>query len=261
MHIQQKDISGLLTFLWQTDPFKGKWSILAKAYSIIRDQHGKENAPLDKFLLINTTFIGIADPKHYLDILGWEIAVDVDGQVVIRREIEVDVNTLDRRLLITNKSVDDVIRNSYHNGYILEGTSAAALGGNGASLTMATSAQPPSNVAGTMANGNADSTSGITQATSISVDDMTTTTIAADPEFDPDNLSPNTLQWINFSVPDPAIDPPISSLLNTAYKLDGPNALISEFDPELPSKLRFDPFMGNKFNTFNMSDWIDDKAY
>ncbi len=261
MHIQQKDISGLLTFLWQTDPFKGKWSILAKAYSAIRDQHGKGNAPLDKFLLINTTFIGIADSQHYLDLLGWAITVDVDGQVMLRREIEVDVNTLDPRLLTTNKSVDDVIRNSYDNGYILGGTSAAVLGANGASLTMATSAQPPSNVAGTMTNGNVDSTSGVTQATNTSVDDMTTTTIAADPEFDPDNLSPNTLQWINASVPDPAIDPPISSLLNTAYKLNGPDALISEFDPQVPTSLRFDPFMGNKFNTFNMSDWIDDKAY
>ena len=60
--------------------------------------------------------------------------------------------------------------------------------------------------------------------------------------------------------PKPAVDPPISSLVNTAYKLSGEDALMAAFDPDLPS-LVFDPFMGNRFNAFNMSDWVhDDEA-
>lgn len=66
---QQKDISGFLTYLWQTDPFKAKWSILAKAYSIIRDSKGKGKAPLDSYLAINGPFIGIVPPEKYLEMI------------------------------------------------------------------------------------------------------------------------------------------------------------------------------------------------
>ena len=46
--LPQKEISGFLTFMWKVDPFKAKWSVLAKAYSIIRDHQGKLN---DKFFV------------------------------------------------------------------------------------------------------------------------------------------------------------------------------------------------------------------
>lgn len=38
---QQKEISGFLTMLWQGDYFQAKWTIIARAYSEIRDQVGK----------------------------------------------------------------------------------------------------------------------------------------------------------------------------------------------------------------------------
>ena len=58
------------------DPFKGKWTILAKAYSIIRDEQGRPSSPLDKFLQITCPYIGLIAPNEYLDSLGWEIVSD-----------------------------------------------------------------------------------------------------------------------------------------------------------------------------------------
>lgn len=308
-HLQQKDISGFLTFLWQTDPFKAKWSILAKAYSVIRDHEGKEKAPLDGFLLINANFIGIIDPGSYLVMLGWQIAADGDGQIVLRREFEVNVNSLDVHLLTTNASVNDVVCNTYLHGYIVGGRPAAASNGHGATLTMATSTQPVSRVAesasvestkeddfegaeGPALNDGDSSEAELSDAVSDSSKDVqeemedaatsagdghtqltddnaqeptlphdeiiATTSFGLTPGTGPNNLSPTVLHWINKVLPDPAVDPPVSSLTNTAYHLSGEYPFVSEFDPKMPS-LHFDPFMGNRFNAFNMSDWIIDE--
>ena len=60
----QKVISGFLTHLWQADPTKAKWTILAKAYSKLRDKVGKKKAPLPPFLAINAPFIGVVRPME-----------------------------------------------------------------------------------------------------------------------------------------------------------------------------------------------------
>lgn len=39
--LQQKEMSGFITILWREDPFHAKWTIVARAYSIIRDRVGK----------------------------------------------------------------------------------------------------------------------------------------------------------------------------------------------------------------------------
>ena len=140
LSFQQKEISGFLTILWQNDPFKAKWSILAKSYSMIRDSQGKANAPLEKFLAINGPLIGVIEPAKYLDALSWEVAVDEDGQTVMRRY----ENTIDEQLFITNVSVNDVIRNSYDQGYFTGDLSKVLLAENEAAMTMAASVQPTS---------------------------------------------------------------------------------------------------------------------
>lgn len=316
-HLQQKDISGFLTFLWQTDPFKAKWSILAKAYSVIRDHEGKEKAPLDGFLSINANFIGIIHPGSYLVMLGWQIAADGDGQIMLRREFEVNVKSLDVHLLTTNASVNDVIRNSYRHGYIVGGRPAVAPNGHGPTLTMATSTQRlsrdawPASVESTneddsedegsvlndgdlselgsssdeaeLADGVSDSGEDVqeemvdvatsagdgqtqlihdnAQEPTVSHDEIiSTTSLGLSASADPNFLSPTVLHWIHKGLPDPAVDPPVSSLANTAYHLSGEYPFVAEFDPKMPS-LHFDPFMGNRFNAFNMSDWINDDEF
>lgn len=137
----QKVISGFLTHLWQADPTKAKWTILAKAYSELRDKVGKKRAPLPAFLAINAPFIGIIDPDDYLRIHGWEL-IDREGQTILRRTARPDGAAYEGSMLTTNASVEDVILNSYYHGYINEGDFGFAPLSSGMSLIMATSAQP-----------------------------------------------------------------------------------------------------------------------
>lgn len=82
---QQKDISGWLNRLWKDDAFHSKWTITARAYSIIRDRVGKENAPLDAFLELVCPHIGIVPPILYLPVMGWSIPNSEPGQTELVR--------------------------------------------------------------------------------------------------------------------------------------------------------------------------------
>ena len=317
LSFQQKEISGFLTILWQNDPFKAKWSILAKSYSLIRDSQGKANAPLEKFLAINGPLIGVIEPAQYLDALSWEVAVDKDGQTVMRRY----GNSIDEQLFITNVSVNDVIRNSYHQGYFTGDLTKVLLAKNEAAMMMAASVQPTSNAqrsnTGHLESHDAESTDyantkgsskGKEQVpqTTVTEDDEhdsammsnankaggeesmsedndgvpedsndvpienappTGVTIAAmtSPVFDTDNIGPSSLLNIDVDMTEvdsrhkvPANDPDVSSLSASAFNLDGEYPFNTEFDPDL-SGATFNPFMGNQFDVFDMSDapWED----
>lgn len=122
LSIQQKDISGLLTFLWQNDPFKTKWALLAKAYTIIRSQ--QKTASLHKFLKINAPFVGVIPPSEYLEILGWAVSVSEDGHCSLIRRFTPDLASFDGDILGTDQTVNDLIQHSYKKGYIpVDGTS------------------------------------------------------------------------------------------------------------------------------------------
>ena len=99
--------------MWQSDSFKAKWSIIAKAYSLIRNEHGKKKVPLDTFLAINAPFVGIIAPENYLSAHGWEVVASDNGEVLLRRA----QNGVENDSLHTNVSVNDVIRNSFERGY------------------------------------------------------------------------------------------------------------------------------------------------
>ena len=60
--------------MWTEDPFKAKWSVIAKAYSTIRDYISKEEAPLDVFL-------ALIAPANYLAVMGWDIVYTEDQGV------------------------------------------------------------------------------------------------------------------------------------------------------------------------------------
>lgn len=110
----QKSKSGIIKFLWQHDPFKAKWAILAKSYSIIRDKHGSD-VSLDTFLNLTVPFIGLIEPPDYLDTMGWQIAMDDDHQynVVRNTSVEPDVSNT-----ATNYSVADVVNYCYETDYV-----------------------------------------------------------------------------------------------------------------------------------------------
>ena len=134
---QQKDISGFLTTIWQSDPSKAKWSILAKAYSVIRDSQGKDITPLDQFLAITGPLIGIIKPEYYLQAMGWEIIIEGSGRTIMNR-YNVDI---DEHLFVTNLSVNDIIRRCSHLGFFIGNVAEILSSENEAVMVMASSAQ------------------------------------------------------------------------------------------------------------------------
>ncbi|KAF7444748.1 Mating type 1-1 protein [Pyrenophora tritici-repentis] len=103
-----KKLSNLLGILWESDPNKPLWSLLAKAWSMLRDQLTKEVAPLDEFFGIVCTELGVPHPDWYLEANGWILSHDQDGNPTLSREagIEPTVATAADKAL----SVEDIIR-------------------------------------------------------------------------------------------------------------------------------------------------------
>ena len=129
---QQKEISGYLKEMWKTEPLKGKWALLAKAYSRIRDVCGKSNAPLYEFVELNGALIEIIAPDVYMQTLGWTFTLNAEGEHVLvqeKREIE-------DSLFITSLTVNDLISNSANYGYFKEPLSNVLVPEGEPSLTM-----------------------------------------------------------------------------------------------------------------------------
>ncbi|KAI1910784.1 hypothetical protein LOZ39_003445 [Ophidiomyces ophidiicola] len=137
--LSQKVKSGLIRFLWNSDPFKGKWAILAKAYSVIRDKHS-EQVSLESFLALNGPFIGIVPAADYLAIMGLKLVEGSDKQYSIATTShQANVNPLD---LITNLSSDDIVDYCYQTGYVQGIVPGKDKYSKEAALAMAVAAQP-----------------------------------------------------------------------------------------------------------------------
>jgi len=113
---QQKDISGYLNQLWNADPYRAKWTIIAKAYSIIRDTIGRRNASLPQFLAIAVEHIGIIPPVLYPGLMGW--IVPSGNEREMRRRFVADIRTFPAYWQqATDMSVDDLLRICEDAGY------------------------------------------------------------------------------------------------------------------------------------------------
>jgi hypothetical protein len=76
---QQKTASGFLTTLWNKDPFRSKWALVAKVYSFVRDEIGKDKVSLAYFLSLACPTMRIIDTSSYLAALGWILREDEGG--------------------------------------------------------------------------------------------------------------------------------------------------------------------------------------
>ncbi|EEQ35250.1 hypothetical protein McanMca71_004875 [Microsporum canis] len=136
--ISQKVKSGLLRLLWSSDPFKAKWAIVAKAYSVIRDKHIGQ-VSLESFLALIGPFIGLVSVANYLDTMGLQVVSTEDKQFsLIKANPNAHINPID---LTTNLSVDDVVHYCYQIGYVSGTHLASASGNQVAAVSMAVSAQ------------------------------------------------------------------------------------------------------------------------
>nr|APB08864.1 mating type protein [Neofusicoccum vitifusiforme]APB08865.1 mating type protein [Neofusicoccum vitifusiforme] len=126
---QQKNRSGFVRTLWEVEMTKAKWTILAKAYSNIRDEVGTENAPMDKFLNIACPHIGIVARDTYLHTFGWELISDESGSRLARRSVP-DPASFPQGFLTTNVSTEDMIGFVRASGYGLPRNTPATIPGN-----------------------------------------------------------------------------------------------------------------------------------
>ncbi|RDA91435.1 hypothetical protein CP533_6284 [Ophiocordyceps camponoti-saundersi (nom. inval.)] len=81
---QQKTASGFLTTLWHQDPFKNRWALVAKVYSFVRDEIGKDNIALAHFLSLACPPMKLPKPSVYLNLFGWTVEDDEGTQSLVQ---------------------------------------------------------------------------------------------------------------------------------------------------------------------------------
>ncbi|KAK2589560.1 hypothetical protein QQS21_012765, partial [Conoideocrella luteorostrata] len=83
---QQKTAAGFITLLWNRDPFRERWALLARVYTIIRNDIGKDRIILAHFLAYACPLMGIPRPDIYLAIFGWSIQGNVTAYQLVQNE-------------------------------------------------------------------------------------------------------------------------------------------------------------------------------
>jgi hypothetical protein len=114
--IPQKSKSGFLRVLWENDPFKAKWALLAKAYSSVRDDNPGQ-VSLDTYMSICDQFIGVIAPEHYLAAMNWNVGGSGSGEMSLQRGNVANAG-FDMSLLTTDKSASDIVNHCYEVGYV-----------------------------------------------------------------------------------------------------------------------------------------------
>ncbi|PSN70060.1 MAT1-1-1 mating-type protein [Corynespora cassiicola Philippines] len=103
-----KKLSRPMSNIWNADPNMTLWILLTKAWSKIRDQIGKDDAPLNDYLAIVCPYLQIPSPESYLDCLGWEFGY-VDGNPSVRRVSNPPPKSVGTGVAATGLSVEDII--------------------------------------------------------------------------------------------------------------------------------------------------------
>nr|prf MAT1 gene [Bipolaris maydis] len=119
-----KKLSNLIGLLWEADPNKSLWSLMAEAWSTIRDQIGKDQAPLDQFFRIICPHLKLPDPASYLEIHGWILTVNEEGDPTISRSADSEFVSIGTGNTDVALSVEDIITYvqslGYAHGFILD---------------------------------------------------------------------------------------------------------------------------------------------
>ncbi|RAR00702.1 DNA binding protein with alpha box domain [Stemphylium lycopersici] len=112
-----KKLSNLIGLLWEADPNKSLWSLMTKAWSTIRDQIGKDRAPLDQFFNLICPHLNLSDPASYLEIHGWDLNVDKEGDPTISRNATSKSASIGAGRAGMALSVEDIITYVQSMGY------------------------------------------------------------------------------------------------------------------------------------------------
>jgi len=112
-----KMLSNPMGIMWEEDPNKSLWSLMAKAWSTIRDQVGKDNAPLHEFFAIICPYLGIPSQEIYLECHGWALTIDKDGAPSLSRDDTFQPISVGAGLAPLALSVEDIISYCQSLGY------------------------------------------------------------------------------------------------------------------------------------------------
>nr|ALI93545.1 MAT1-1-1 [Hypocrella siamensis] len=86
MFVKEQRKPRFITTLWNKDPFRSRWGLIASVYSFVRDELGKGNVPLVHFLNFACPVMGILPPRAYLNVLGWTLHRDGDSQTLVQNQ-------------------------------------------------------------------------------------------------------------------------------------------------------------------------------
>ena len=123
--IQQKAISGFLTTLWNQEPCRNRWALIAKVYSFIRDDVKHGRISLAEFLGVCCPMMKIIDPSIYLSSLGWMVRHDIDGSPFLVRDpygATITHEQLDAHMAPTTES--DILKGLLNVNYLPEDSNA-----------------------------------------------------------------------------------------------------------------------------------------
>ena len=115
-----KKLSGPLGVMWESDQNKALWSLITKAWSIVRDQISKEKAPLGVFFNIICPYLNIISPETYFERLGWELTLDKENNPSLSRVSVPALESLDIGINVSTLSVEDIILHCQSMGYAQE---------------------------------------------------------------------------------------------------------------------------------------------
>ena len=115
-----KKLSNPMGVMWEADPNKSLWSLMTKAWSIIRDQIGKDKAPLDKFFRIICPYLNIPSPETYFELCGWTLSTDEEGTPTLSREATPSPGAFSAGTTDMALSVQDIINYCQSMGYAQE---------------------------------------------------------------------------------------------------------------------------------------------
>nr|AML61199.1 mating type protein MAT-1 [Curvularia lunata] len=115
-----KKLSNLISLLWDADPNKSLWSLMAKAWSNIRDQVGKDQAPLDEFFGLICPHLELPDPASYLDLHGWTLVVNQEGDPTLIRNMDSKFASAGIGHIDLALSVEDIITFVQKAGFALD---------------------------------------------------------------------------------------------------------------------------------------------
>jgi hypothetical protein len=118
---QQKTASGFLTALWQHEPFRNRWTLIAKVYSFIRDEVGKQKVSLPYFLGICCPIMKIISPISYLHFFGWTVeGNEKEGQKLVRQWTPTDTQIEGIQSQSYPNTEIDLLRTMLSLGYLPE---------------------------------------------------------------------------------------------------------------------------------------------